>query len=176
MNTNTCSYCGSSLGNDLPSMTDKAYCGFCEMFVKPSVNGERIEQFRKVEFIGYEQIRMPTSELVEMHTKSLLELLKYMREERRSYFNNMRVLKQGASVNPEFKEGDKISSEEYEMITKKCFVVENILRERMGYIPKKITENLLLSYDQRCSDLYNERPMTINRPERTIEKSEGMGR
>lgn len=62
------------------------------------------------------------------------------------------------------------------MMTKKCFVVENILRERMGYIPKKITDSLLISYEQRCSDPYNERPMTIKKPEREIEKSEGIGR
>lgn len=164
MNTNTCGMCGSSVdaANGNGGMV---HCGFCKMMVKPSVNGERVESFKRVDLIGYEQIKMSTPELMGMHTKSLLELLRFMREERRNYFDTMRVLKRGASENPMFKDGERMSSDDYEMITRKCFVVENLLRDRMGYIPKKITDNLLIKYNERCSDPYNEKLMNIKKPE-----------
>ncbi|MED3561479.1 hypothetical protein [Bacillus xiapuensis] len=171
MNNSTCSYCGSSLASDLFTKIDKIYCGFCEMFVTPSKDGERVENHVKQQITGYDQVRMTTPELLEMNTKSLLELLRFMREERRSYFNHMRILKRAASDDPgQFGEGEKMSSEEYEMITRKCFVVENILRDRMGYIPKKITDHLLMAYEQRVSDPYNYRPMIIRGPRQAKEK------
>lgn len=98
-----------------------------------------------------------------MHTKTLLHLLRFMRDERRYYFDNMRILKKAASDSPEdFIDGVKMSSDEYERITRKCFVVENILKDRMGYIPKKITDNLLLAYEERCNDPNNKKLMNIN--------------
>lgn len=38
------------------------------------------------------------------------------------------------------------SGREYEYLTRKVFVLENIIRERLGYVPRKITEAYLLSY------------------------------
>ncbi|MGM0878198.1 MAG: hypothetical protein ACQEWV_26685 [Bacillota bacterium] len=61
MNINTCSYCGSSLGTSPIASNDKCYCGFCEMFVDPSVNGERLDRFKKEEFVGYEHMNKTTS-------------------------------------------------------------------------------------------------------------------
>lgn len=168
MNSNTCGYCGSSLGTTPMGKADKCYCGFCEMFVKPSVNGERAEPLQKNEYIGYEHIKLSTPEMMEMHTKSLLGLLKFMRDERRSMFDAMRTLKKVSDM-PEYKEGAAFTSSEYEMITRKCFVVENILRDRMGYIPKKITDKLMMSYDERCRDPYNDRAMIIRKPEQAKE-------
>ncbi|USK72627.1 hypothetical protein [Peribacillus asahii] len=169
MNNSTCSYCGSSIATPF-GKPDKVYCGFCEMFVEPSKDGERIERHEKVEFIGYEHIRMNTPQLMGLQTKTLLHLLKFMREERRAYFDTMRTLKKASSELPEFKEGEKMSADEYEMITRKCFVVETILKDRMGYIPKKITENLLLNFEARCRDPYNEKTMNIKKPEKEQER------
>ena len=153
---------------------DKMYCGLCEMFVQPSTDGKRLDRFEKVEFIGYDQVRMKTPQLMELHTKSLLELLKYMREERRNYFSTMATMKKVSSKIPEYKEGERMSADEYEMMTRKCFVVESILNERMGYIPKKVTEALILNYDKRVQDPYNEKAMVIKKPE--IEKERGVVR
>ena len=142
------------------------------MSVQPSVDGKRLERYGKPEFISYDHIRMNTPQLMELQTKSLLQLLKLMREERRSYFSTMTTMKKASSQIPEYKEGERMSADEYEMITRKCFVVESILNERMGYIPKKITENLLINYEARCQDPYNEKLMTIKKPE--IEKERGV--
>jgi hypothetical protein len=144
------------------------------MFVKPSMDGKRLDRFEKVEFIGYDQVRMNTPQLMELHTKSLLELLKFMREERRNYFSTMATMKKASSELPEYKPVERMSADEYEMMTRKCFVVESILNERMGYIPKKITENLLINYEARCQDPYNQKVMSIKKPE--IEKERGVER
>ena len=141
------------------------------MYVQPSSEGKRLERFEKQEFIGYDQIRMNTPQLMEQQTKTLLQLLKFMREERRNYFSTMATMKKASSDLPEYKDVERMSADEYEMITRKCFVVESILKERMGYIPKKITENLVLNYEARCQDPYNEKVMTIKKPE--IEKERG---
>ncbi|MDV7767735.1 hypothetical protein N9I19_24970, partial [Peribacillus sp. CSMR9] len=90
----------------------------------------------------------------------------------RSYFSTMTTMKKASSIVPEYKDGERMSADEYEMITRKCFVVESILNERMGYIPKKITENLLINYEARCQDPYNDKLMTIKKPE--IEKERGV--
>ncbi|WP_342043287.1 hypothetical protein [Bacillus sp. OTU2372] len=129
MNNSTCPFCGSSLGSSPTTKSDKIYCGFCEMFVIPSVNGERLDQLKKPEFISHEHIRLNTPQLMEMHTKSLLEMLRSMLEERRNYYNQMRILKRGAAEDPKFIEWDRMSSEEYEMMTRKCFVVEKIIHQ-----------------------------------------------
>ena len=151
---------------------DKMYCGLCEMFVQPSNDGKRLERYKIVEFIGYDQVKMNTPQLMELHTKSLLELLKYMRNERREYFDSMAMAKLVSGKIPEYKETERMSADQYEMMTRKCYVVESILKERMGYIPKKVTEALILNYDKRVQDPYNEKVMVIKKPE--IEKERGV--
>lgn len=180
---NTCSYCGTVLAAGPDKETGKAFCGFCEMDVKPSVNGERIEQQKKLLISGdmktdyglYEAAQLPTRELKEYHTLSLLQVLKYMREERRSQFESMALWKKGASEDPGLKEMAREKAETYETITRKCYAVENLIKERMGYIPKKITNELLLSYQNRCLDPHNDKPMVVRRSEEEREVSPRQG-
>lgn len=164
MNNSTCGYCGSGLGETPIMKMNKCFCSFCEMYVDPMKDGERVDRLQKVEFVGYEHMQLNTPYLMGLHTKTLLHLLRFMRKERRSYFDNMRILKIAANKDIEFKDGVTMSSDEYEMITRKCFVVENILKGRLGYIPKKITDNLLISYEERCSDENNIKIMNIRKP------------
>lgn len=168
MNNTTCGYCGSSLGQSPMMKSDKCFCSFCEMFVSPMKDGERLDRLKKTDYISHDHMNLKTPDLMVMHTKSLLHLLRLMREDRRSYFDNMRILKKAANESPEFKDGVIMSAEEYEKITRKCFVVENILNARLGYIPKKITDQFLLSYEERCKEV--NRPMIIRRPENEPEK------
>lgn len=158
----TCSYCGSGVGGSDDG--GKAYCGFCEMKVTPSVDGQRVERYQPAMFVDYSQVRMNTPQLMEQHTKSLLELLRFMRAERKSTYDLMSTVRQGAKIEPEKFKGDlKIAGEEYEQITKKVFVVENILRERLGYIPDRITDKMLIDYEKNCLNPNNEKLMTIRR-------------
>jgi hypothetical protein len=46
----------------------------------------------------------------------------------------------------DYKEAEKDSGRDYIYFTKKAFVVENIIRSRIGYVPARITENDLVKY------------------------------
>lgn len=183
MSSCTCSYCGTVLGTGPDENTGKAFCGFCEMDVKPSVNGERINRQSPIYLSAdmkndpmmLELEHLPTRELMEHHTLTLLQVLKYMREERRSMFESMTFFKKGASEDPQLSELARDRAEMYELITRKCYAVENIIKDRMGYIPKKITNELLLSYQNRCLDPDNMKPMIVRRSEEEREVSPRQG-
>lgn len=162
MNNNTCPYCGSRLEGVQVAKDVKILCEFCQMFVIPSANGKRSPR-KRLDGVSYDHVRMSTPELMELHTFDLLLLLQFVREEKRKYFANMRVIKIAANDHDEFKEVDDEASAEYEMIKRKTFVCENIILDRMGYIPKKITGNLLENYYARCLDSNNLKPMEIKR-------------
>lgn len=165
MNHNTCPYCGSILEREQLYKKDKVLCEFCEIFVIPSVNGTRKERYRRMESVDYDHIRMNTAQIMEMHTYDLLLLLQLIRDQKRDYYNSVCTMKKVNSKiqNPEYKETEIEAGNQYEMMKRKNFVVENILRDRMGYIPKKVTQKLLLSFQERCRDGYNNKPMLIRK-------------
>jgi hypothetical protein len=93
---------------------------------------------------AYTELRKSTRELMELTTIELLYLLKFARTERREIYANRKVfiqaLKEGVE---ECVEGIRYTFNEYEYWTRKCFVLENLIRERMGYIPEKISDSYL---------------------------------
>jgi hypothetical protein len=158
----TCSYCGSSLNKAPAFKEDKVYCEFCDMFVIPSQNGERIERFERFGFVpGYEQLKMKTPQLLELHTLDLLLLLQFCRDERRNYFSTMRIIKIAAADEADLKKQEEEAGEQYEIITRKCFVIENILRERIGYIPRKVTKEMLSGVLERSENERNQKAMKV---------------
>lgn len=115
------------------------------MFVEATVGGQRKQDIKRNENIGYGHINLNTPALMELHTGSLLKLLKLLREE---------ILACARS-----------SSSDYELITRKSIIVENILLyDRMGYIPKTINDKLIHAFEERCKDPYNQRLMIIENP------------
>lgn len=145
MSSSTCSYCGSVLERAPLYTIDKPFCDYCEMFVEPSVNGQRIEHYKRLEAVEKEHMNLKTSDLLTLHNCTLLRLLRLMRKE---VWNC-----------------DPMSEQEYVTIARKCFVVESILKKRMAYIPRTITDKLIESFDERCDDPYNNKPMTIVYPQ-----------
>ncbi|PGQ88247.1 hypothetical protein [Priestia megaterium] len=174
MSSITCSMCGSVLGNAAPEAgSTKVFCGFCDMKVEPSVNGERLDDKVLLPVVSYHHIELKTPELMELHTVSLLQLLKLMREERGSLYKNMQTLNKASHMYPsKFSEGAKEAGKEYEKITRKIFVAETILKPRLGYIPEKITNDLLIKYEQMAKNPRNDKPMTIGQQEKKRELQE----
>lgn len=136
---NTCPYCGS----EVETFGKKFSCLFCEMLLNADdvqQNGKR-KNFLPVSQPAYEDLQRSTSELSKKNIIELLFLLKFARAERSSNFEKrqlfIRVIKEGAG---EFREGEQYTFKEYEYWTRKCFVLENLIRERIGYIPTKLTE------------------------------------
>lgn len=172
MSSITCSMCGTVLGNAGPGgESKKVFCGFCDMKVEPTIDGQRTSE--EIAPVVHQHIYLKTPQFMEMHTKSLLEVLRLMREERGSLYQNMSTLNRGASEDPgKFGAVAKACGEEYEMVTRKAFVVENILKKRLGYIPEKITDELLIKYDRMCRSKRNEKPMTVGQQEKKREVQE----
>jgi hypothetical protein len=83
-----------------------------------------------------------------LSTFDLLNLLKLIRAERSSIYHQMNVFhKAGKELQTdEYKGVEKEIGRDYLYLTKKMFVVENIIRSRLGYVPNRITENYLVRY------------------------------
>lgn len=86
-----------------------------------------------------------TPELMEYSTFELLHLLKYARSERADIYKLMDTFYKARTQLEikDYKEEEEYSRKEYERITRKMFVVENLLRQRLGYVPSRITNDYL---------------------------------
>jgi hypothetical protein len=109
-------------------------------------NQERLDvRFRDFALDAY--IDKTTSEIMTLSTFELLYLLKMIRKERNNMYHLMHVFRRAVdSGSNDYKEAEKDSGRDYIYFTKKAFVVENIIRSRIGYVPARITENDLVKY------------------------------
>lgn len=112
----TCKYCSTNLLNN-------RYCPFCDMIFSEEetcIDGQRPSVI--IEEIPLDEMELrhsKTSDLKNEKTLYLYYLLKICRQSTRNYF---------ASNN----------QEQYDFFMKKKFVLENILIERIGYIPGRL--------------------------------------
>lgn len=146
----TCAYCGSQL-------KDK-YCSFCEMELTDKYileNGNRLQN--SIEFYPEKQgIFKSTPELLQLETIELLCLLREARNYRSEVYN-LRILthkgkkqaKEEGKSQDSMNKIDVSSYDDYEDATRKVWVIENIIKDRMGYYPKKVTEQFLSLYLNR---------------------------
>jgi hypothetical protein len=131
-------------------MNQQYFCDFCCMALDPLMvkkNRERVD-VRVTEVALDVHIDKTTPELMTLSTFELLYLLKSIRKERSDMYQYMHTFyRAGQQGNTEqFKEYEKESGKDYMYFTKKAFVVENIIRTRLGYVPARITENYLAKY------------------------------
>ncbi|MGZ9869586.1 hypothetical protein ACU3L3_14300 [Priestia endophytica] len=149
MSTCTCPYCGSNL--ERVSET-QYYCEFCVMNVAAEIvqkDGERLPVRKVTEFVLDAYTNKTTPELMILSTFELLYLLHAIRKERSSMYKLFHTFrKAGEETGEDFKEPEQESIQEYENITKKMYVVENIIEQRLGYIPNRITPRALENYKQ----------------------------
>ena len=153
----TCPYCG---GNIKKKNIAQYYCDFCCMTLDSKIvkeNRERLD-IRVSECALDVHMDKTTPEIMKLSSFELLYLLKAIRKERRDMYRHMNTLykageqenideKAGEQENiDEFKEYERIAGQNYMYYTKKAFVVENIIRTRLGYVPAQITENYLVKY------------------------------
>ncbi|MEH6908245.1 hypothetical protein [Neobacillus drentensis] len=162
----TCPYCGSGL----KSFGHDFYCGYCELklcFKDVQENGKR-KSFLPDSQPTHDDLKRSTPELMTVTTIELLFLLKFARAERSSIYGQRNVfIKALKTGNTDFKEGEQYTFGEYEYWTRKCFVLENLIRERIGYVPAKLTESYLQSLADRMiestkKDMVIQQPRPIN--------------
>ncbi|MQR84343.1 hypothetical protein GFV16_00090 [Bacillus megaterium] len=142
----SCCYCGSEI------QLKNCYCDFCEIQLDKSdiqINGNR----KKIvsSFIpGVSTLKNSTVELLKYSTIELVYLLRMARKERsEAYGLRFSIVKgiEQSGDNKEFKElvkgGEQQLYEDYEYWSRKCFVLENIIRERTAFYPASITDQYI---------------------------------
>lgn len=144
----TCAFCGSEV--------EEEYCAFCEMELTNKYimkDGKRLNQAEK--FLGYpnrSEVYKSTKELMKLETIHLLCLLREARSIRAEVYK-LRLLRHQAEeqygLNEDVESLENVTYNEYESSTRKVWVIENIIKDRLGYFPEKVTNNFLNMYIER---------------------------
>lgn len=142
----TCPYCGTEVAEQQADY----YCSFCEMAI-PSAsiqyNHERASIFNDFdlcedEFMLDLYINKSTQELLQLSTYELLYVLRHLRAQRSEIYKSLHTFRNAEGIDEYTDEAGRV----YEESTKRMFVVENIVRERLGYVPARITDVFLNKY------------------------------
>ncbi|PCK18608.1 hypothetical protein CEY02_18870 [Bacillus pumilus] len=129
---NTCPYCGTNLKKE----RDFFFCDFCDMNLpldQIQKDGERI-QINNREIIST-YLNMTTPELMTFSTWELILLLREARKMRASLYKRKDELLQS-----------------FKLSTKKMYVIENILKVRLGYIPANLNKSFLNNYKKNIEN------------------------
>lgn len=144
----TCRYCGSNL-DLIGSYKSNVYfyCDFCNMNFKSDEVCEDRKRKTSVPSSYDSNYYQPTTILLKYNTIELFHMLKDCRKD---WYSVNQVLEQLKVINadPEQRNKDSQASydslfKEYEQLTKQKFVIENILLEKAGFIPDKLTDEFL---------------------------------
>lgn len=150
----TCAYCGSEVQNK--------YCDYCEMTLSDRYileDGKRLSH--AIDQLPLEKdMFKSTKELLQVGTIELLCLLRYARQYRSDIYNLRLLTHKAGTENKEIEEIQEKSFSDYEDATRKVWVIENILKDRIGYYPKKINDDFINRYNARIKQSEDKR-MTI---------------
>jgi len=141
----TCPYCASTL-----TTTDNTfYCAFCQMKISKHIvqtNGKRLV-IRTRDFIQPVQLEQSTRLLKKLSTYELLELYHFIRAEEQAAEALITFADEFDMEKP-ISDDSVLEKESLSWKKKKRFVLENLLRERFGYIPN-ITTRYLEEYREK---------------------------
>lgn len=137
----TCSFCGSTL-----EVKDTSYyCCFCDLeLVSDQIqkNGLR-RQVSLEQAASLGEANQSTKELIQKDSYYLTCLLRLVRQERTRIYNYLRIFNRANKQQADFVDQAQDMGERYEYWTRKMWVIENILRDRAGCFPERITDNYL---------------------------------
>ncbi len=163
----TCKYCGQEL-RFVGEKDNEHYfnCSFCEIIFPLSETS--VDRKRKMSVPEYydESFYVPTKKLLERDTISLYHLLKDVRATWYSIKSLLEKLKAMDSENslpkPSEVDDDTVKNLKREFIdlSKRKFAIENIILERTGYLPAKITEDFLSQIVEQGREASN-KPMFV---------------
>lgn len=152
----TCAYCGSEVNNN--------YCAFCEMVLTDRYilqNGERLSNDIAY-YPDLQGIFQNTPELLQLETIELLCLLRHARNYRSEIYKLRLLGHQAEAQGGNMDEIKAKSYSDYEESTRKVWVIENIIKDRIGYYPQKVTEKFLAMYLDRIEKSQKKR-MTMKK-------------
>ncbi|MCY9339755.1 hypothetical protein MOF28_15475 [Bacillus haynesii] len=143
----TCPYCGSRVENIDHS---RYHCEFCSMHIPSDLVKEDCVRISVIyrESASKKDLEKTTPELMLFPTVDLLFLLKEARTVRSDTTDEIRKLKKKNqnTKSAYFKENYDALNKEYTFVTKKMYVIENILKTRLGYIPPRLDKNFFDKY------------------------------
>jgi hypothetical protein len=154
----TCAYCGTEL--------EGSYCPYCELVLSEKYineDGKRVSN-RIEAYPDESMLFKSTRELMTLETIELLYLLRYAREHRSMVYHMRINVNKAAAEGNDMSEYDQVSYKEYEQATRKVWSIENMIKDRIGYYPQKITEQFLASYLERI-ERSEVKPMKIYKKE-----------
>lgn len=156
---NSCPYCGSKVEMMPRNMF---YCEFCCLQGDlPSEDGKRLRRKELKHLITLEDAKKSTPELMAYHVFDLLKLLKLLRDERRKHYTTLKVFIEVGNSTDEYKGYEDQAGQGYEWQSRKTWIVENILRDKIGYIPKSVTNKLLAQWCEYMDYDDQRGPMTF---------------
>ncbi|MED5052579.1 hypothetical protein P9850_12200 [Anoxybacillus rupiensis] len=169
----TCPYCAS----ELKAEQENVYCSFCDIVLGPdsewgmwAEDGTRVPGKKIKGFITADHAEKSVKELVSYHTYDLLVCLRLAREERTKAYDLLKTFNKALDQGGvEFAEDAAAQGKVYEYWTKRCWVLENILMDRMGYFPERITDDILLKMEAH-SLRAQQRKMKISRERKVASK------
>lgn len=143
----TCSYCGTELhatGKDV-------VCSFCnanyEDIMFSSIDFQRTKKHTINDYITSGDFEKPIQELEKFHTLDLLYGLRLTRAERSQAFYLVRLYNKASDEQlddpGDFVAMSKEAVEMYTYWTRRSWVLENILTDRMGYYPERISDEMI---------------------------------
>ncbi|MFJ5671871.1 hypothetical protein ACIQAS_09565 [Bacillus safensis] len=146
---NTCPYCGTNLKME----TDFFFCDFCDMNLsldQIQKDGERIQIINRE--INSDDLNRTTPELMTFSTWELILLLKEARKKRTFFFD--------PHTRKDTQKGED-KSLQFKLSTKKMYVIENILKVRLGYIPANLNQSFINNYKKNIENPKYKRKMLI---------------
>lgn len=167
-----CPYCATKIKIDDDGVAQET-CTFCGAFIRDQKsgvlqicqNGERYEFTKMQQHIFLEHIDQPVNDLKQYHTFDLYLLLKEVREARSQTFTGLRILNKALEDDAQFKDTADEVGNDYEYYTRKAWVIENILLERQGFFPERITDRVL-QYMWEQIKKSKKKPMKISKIKR----------
>jgi len=172
-NEKTCCYCGSHVVEYQEPGT--YYCEFCDMVLDAlSLCSDASRRGPAIVEVCFDtHYSKTTPELMLLSTYELLHLLSYARKYRSECWDNLEMSKKLLrSIKKDsfedkmlIKDATFVVEENYDLYmkaTRKMYVFENLLCERLGYIPKRITQNFLRQYEELMEER-KDTPMIVSK-------------
>ncbi|MED4587643.1 hypothetical protein P9304_02755 [Priestia flexa] len=131
-------------------------------------NGERLHIKKLTYEVDPSHLNKTTPELMVLSTIELLHLLTLARSERSQNYSLMNSSWKAQEVSEDemFKKLESAAGKEYQKATKKVFVLENLVGQRLGYVPKRINRQFMEKYMYNI-DSCNTKPMIIHQQRRS---------
>jgi hypothetical protein len=162
----TCSYCGT----ELHATGISVVCSFCKArysdIKNASIDFQRSTKHSIKGYVTSEDVERPVEELEEYHTLDLLLSLRFARAERSQAYYLVRLYNKALDEMPEDAENINIVAEQaiemYTNWTRRAWIIENILTDRMGYFPERISDEMLEKVKVNSEKAFS-KPMKISK-------------